>query len=68
MSEYTCLKCKSECEVVFEDLKGNGIPMAVIWCDECNDYAEGSDKIIEDLTRDHLGDLTDAAHERMKDG
>lgn len=65
METFVCRKCKSECEIIFDDPDHPFFP--TIWCDECNDMAEGFDDVVNDISASAMGDAIDDAHERHKD-
>ena len=65
METYTCKKCKSECEIIFDDEDHPFFP--TIWCDECNDMAGGFFDVAGDIQAAATGDAIDAAYERYKD-
>ena len=65
METYTCKKCKSECEIIFDDEDHPFFP--TIWCDECNDMAGGFFDVAGDIQAAATGDAIDAAHERHRD-
>ena len=63
MEEYTCKKCGEVCEVIW-GLKKEYWPDC--WCDKCEDYAEGFDKIQNDLSADWMAERIDRARDRAK--
>lgn len=57
MEDFTCKRCGEECAVDGE------FPRFIIWCETCDDYAEGADE----YAGDYLAALADAAKDRAKD-
>ena len=59
LMEFECKKCGSICEVDGE------YPEWLVWCYECNDYAEGFND--SEFNADYFGSLGDEAYDRLKD-
>lgn len=66
MNEYTCKKCGEVCEVEFDDHDRHPF-WPTIWCDKCNDYAGGSDKVLSNICAEATADANDRAYEEWKD-
>ena len=65
MNEYTCKKCGEVCEVLWG--LGGHPQWPDCWCDKCEDYAGGFDKIANDVSADKIGSDIDRIYEAHKD-
>jgi hypothetical protein len=58
MEPVLCCKCGLLCHIDGE------YPKFIVWCDECNNYA---DIDLEELQEDYLGNRIDHAYEQCKE-